>query len=1149
MDALDKNSRTDAEDFNEGCSYMNQHILLSFLVFLILYCYQIRKLNYWKRRGVPYLKPVLFFGNLKEILLQKICIGSHLKNFYDKYKNEPYIGLFALDKPVLLVNDIEIVKDILQKHAHHFPDHNLGANEEADPLWAYMLFGLKGQQWRRMRTKMTPAFRSPIAVEELLARFMTDAVSTCALGIESNSLRDKNSTVRRQMRRVFDFSYKKGVKGILMFFTPDLYRFLRIKEQHGVIRRDLVDSLMELRNQDLQGIGADMIIDGDVLVAQILNVFLGGLETSSTTSTFILFELSQHPEIQDKARVDVLRVLENYTELTYEAINEMKYLDMVFLETLRRYPVLGFLDRICNKDFVIKDSSGKRKVTIEQGVSVYIPVLGIHMDPEFYPNPKKFDPERFSEENKKNIPNICFLPFGEGPRICIGKRLGQMQVKIAIAYNLVFNKDYNRAISVFESALTYTALLFFLVIVLFYFYVTRNFNYWKKLGVPYAKPIPFFGNLKDVFLLKDFIGCLLKIFYDKYKNEPYVGLFALDKPVLLLKDPEIIKDVLQKYSHHFPDHNMGSDEGADPLWGYMIFSLKGQQWKHLRNKLSPTFTSGKMKLMFNLVNGCAKQLVQVLDKAEEIDGDILVAQVLNIFLGGFETSSSALTFILYELSRHPEIQSKARDEIIQALKNNREICNKELVVEDSSKKHRLKIEKGVSVYIPIQAIHNDPSIYPNPERFDPERFSEENKKTRSNMYYLPFGDGPRVCIGKRFAQMTVKIAISYILSQFEISPCKDTPTTIVFDPKSFVLRPLQTVPLMLFGLSLLLLVVMVIAFYIKRTFSFWKVRGFPYLKGFYQLLSLDVFLLKTDPSHFFKNIYLNHKNFPYVGIYLFNAPKLIPTDLEIIKNVLVKDFQYFQSRNEVVDPNLDPLFSKSVIMISESKWRFVRNMITPSFTFGKIKAAFGHVDKCGQEMVQYLQRLTKDGSPCLLKDTMNRFTAQTIIGYIMGIEIDNFGESEPPMITYLKRGITLNVKQELTMVLMAAIPKLQQFLRLKKKNGIVRRDFLDNLMELKRKNEMENDSSTVQSFKFVDDDYAAQAFSFLTAGFETSSSTMSYTLYQMALNPDIQKRLSSEIKEVLKKNNNQITYDSIKEMKYLDMVVSGKLSNPLFLNC
>lgn len=88
-----------------------------------------------------------------------------------------------------------------------------------------------------------------------------------------------------------------------------------------------------------------------------------------------------------------------------------------FTESLRKYPPVPFLARKCVKDYKLVEFS----TTIKKGYRVGIPIIGIHNDPEYYPEPEKFDPERFSEKNKQNRHPYAFIPFGEGPRICIGK--------------------------------------------------------------------------------------------------------------------------------------------------------------------------------------------------------------------------------------------------------------------------------------------------------------------------------------------------------------------------------------------------------------------------------------------------------------------------------------------------------------------------------------------------------------------------------------------------------------------------------------------------------------------------------------------------------------------------------------------------------
>lgn len=93
------------------------------------------------------------------------------------------------------------------------------------------------------------------------------------------------------------------------------------------------------------------------------------------------------------------------------------------------YPPLTTLTRRCVKNYNLRDTD----IIIEKGTPVLISTLGLHMDPEYFPNPEVFDPERFSEENKKNIRSFTYIPFGEGPRNCIGLRFGVMQSKIGIA--------------------------------------------------------------------------------------------------------------------------------------------------------------------------------------------------------------------------------------------------------------------------------------------------------------------------------------------------------------------------------------------------------------------------------------------------------------------------------------------------------------------------------------------------------------------------------------------------------------------------------------------------------------------------------------------------------------------------------------------
>jgi len=148
-----------------------------------------------------------------------------------------------------------------------------------------------------------------------------------------------------------------------------------------------------------------------------------------------------------------------------------------------------------------------------------------------------------------------------------------------------------------------------------YFHFTRNFNFWQKLGIPYVKPTPFVGNLKDCVLLKTTIGVQLQRIYNEHSDKPYVGIFSFDKPSLLIRDLDLVKNILTKDFQNFMDRILTTEARFDPLFGNILPVLKGSLWRLLRTSLTPVFTSRKIKMMFYLVDNCGKELADCLEKA------------------------------------------------------------------------------------------------------------------------------------------------------------------------------------------------------------------------------------------------------------------------------------------------------------------------------------------------------------------------------------------------------------------------------------------------------------------------------------------------------------------------------------------------------
>lgn len=152
--------------------------------------------------------------------------------------------------------------------------------------------------------------------------------------------------------------------------------------------------------------------EDDDLVAQCAVFFFAGFETTSTLLCFMAHELACNPDIQQKLKDDIMAIetqLENES-VTYDMIKEFKYMEMVVSESLRLWPPVFQTDRQVTKPYRLQGNGVS--VTLTTNDSIWIPIYGLHLDANYWPEPKRFDPERFNDENRKHIRAGTYLPFG-----------------------------------------------------------------------------------------------------------------------------------------------------------------------------------------------------------------------------------------------------------------------------------------------------------------------------------------------------------------------------------------------------------------------------------------------------------------------------------------------------------------------------------------------------------------------------------------------------------------------------------------------------------------------------------------------------------------------------------------------------------------
>lgn len=173
------------------------------------------------------------------------------------------------------------------------------------------------------------------------------------------------------------------------------------------------------------------------LLPQCFEFFEAVFTENNVLVNYIAVTLADHPQIQERLREEILELnskLDGQT-LTNESLRELKYMDMVLSEALRICPITTQLRRRATKPYTLTNSQGAT-IQVQPGENVWMPSYTLTNDPQYFPEPQKFDPERFSDENKKTIPSGVYAPYGMGPRNCIGCQYVNLEVKVTFFYLL-----------------------------------------------------------------------------------------------------------------------------------------------------------------------------------------------------------------------------------------------------------------------------------------------------------------------------------------------------------------------------------------------------------------------------------------------------------------------------------------------------------------------------------------------------------------------------------------------------------------------------------------------------------------------------------------------------------------------------------------
>lgn len=188
-------------------------------------------------------------------------------------------------------------------------------------------------------------------------------------------------------------------------------------------------------------------------------------------------------------------------------------------------------------------------------------------------------------------------------------------------------------------------------------FVRRCFTYWARLNVPEVNPELLFGNLKPVAKGEKSFAVVIYELYEQTKSNPFVGIYLFFRPALLVNDISLVKNILNNDFQHFHDRGVYLNVAHDPLSGG-LFSLNGSEWKSLRAKMSPAFTSGKLKNMFKTFYETGLELDQYLSRKTVDDGcEVEMKDLLSRYIVDIVAS----TIFGFDVNTIQEPEHKFRD--------------------------------------------------------------------------------------------------------------------------------------------------------------------------------------------------------------------------------------------------------------------------------------------------------------------------------------------------------------------------------------------------------------------------------------------------------------------------------------------------------
>nr|KAH0807222.1 hypothetical protein GEV33_015569 [Tenebrio molitor] len=424
------------------------------------------------------VKEGILVGNMTHLQTDTENIFNRLRewrrNFYPMYK---FFAVHVIAANILTPEDCELVMSN-PVHSEKGKIYDLLHNWLKDGLLTS-----NGSKWQTRRRILTPAFhfnilqqfilvfneeadklveafrseckKSYINITPHVAQFTLKTITETAMGTKLHFNTQKEINYKEAVYEIgrillYRLSHPWFIEQVINFFSPWYLQERRVTktlhtftkevisdreknfkdvelpaEEHDVYkgkkRLAMLDLLLSAKNKE-------GTIDNAGIQEEVDTFMFEGHDTTAMALGFSLMLLASHKHIQELVVQEMREVLGDLRKKpTYNDLQSLKYMERCIKESLRLYPSVHFISRTLGAD--LKTHSG---YFLPKGTPVVIHIYDVHHDPEIYPDPEKFDPDRFLPENCQNRHPFAYLPFSAGPRNCIGQKFAMLELKAAL---------------------------------------------------------------------------------------------------------------------------------------------------------------------------------------------------------------------------------------------------------------------------------------------------------------------------------------------------------------------------------------------------------------------------------------------------------------------------------------------------------------------------------------------------------------------------------------------------------------------------------------------------------------------------------------------------------------------------------------------